>query len=137
MASIDHLTRRSMLETTAASLLFLVSANRALAARTSVGLQCVTMDGGSNRERHFTISFDPTNIMWKQSEPGNTSDVFRSKSGSYVVIANTTSLKNGNEVVAILRNFNPDSSQQGESGSDGKATQTGRVFQWNVDIVIP
>jgi hypothetical protein len=115
------------------------SLRRATAAPTSVNLQCVTNDG-ANPQRHFALNFKPGENGWSQSEPGSTSDVFKAKSGNYVTVVNTTSLRKNdpaNTVVAVLRNFNPSTAVQGDSGNDGKALDTARIFQWNVDLIIP
>jgi hypothetical protein len=115
------------------------SVRRATAAPTSVNLQCVTNDG-ANPQRHFALNFTPGNNGWSQSEPGSTSDIFKTKSGNYVTVVNTTSLRKNdpaNTVVAVLRNFNPSTAGQGDSGNDGKALETARIFQWNVDLIIP
>jgi hypothetical protein len=112
---------------------------KAHAARTSVGLNCVTNDG-ANPLRHFAINLTPGNNGWSQSEPGSTSDIFKTKSGNYVTVANTTSLRKNdskNTVVAVLRNFNPSTGSQGDSGNDGEALETARTFQWTVDIIVP
>lgn len=116
----------------------LTSLRRATAAPTSVNLQCVTNDGTSP-QRHFALNFSPGNNGWSQAEPGGTSDIFKTKLGNYVTVANTTSLRKNdpaNTVVAVLRNFNPSTAGQGDSGNDGKALETARIFQWNVDLVI-
>src|SRR6266478_6648138 len=107
----------------------IASLRRAGAAPTSASLQCATNDG-ADPPRHFAINFTPNNNGWSESEPGSTSDIFKTKSGNYVTIANTTSLRRtdpANTAVAILRNFNPSTAGQGTSGSDGKALETART----------
>jgi hypothetical protein len=112
-----------------------VYGSKAYAAPTSVDLQCVTNDVGP--VRHFAISFKPATNGWTESEPGGTSDIFRTKSGNYVTVANTTSPKKNDTVIAVLPNFNPSTASEGDTGNSGKALETARTFEWKVDIVIP
>jgi hypothetical protein len=109
------------------------------AAPTAVGLQCTTNDGAEPR-RTFALNFNPGNGSWSESEPGSTSDIFRTKSGNFVTVANVTSLRRngpGDTVVGILNNFNPSTAQQGDTGSSGRALETARTFDWTVILVIP
>ena len=87
--------------------------------------------------KNFSVNFVLAGNRWTQGEPGSTSDIFKTHSGNFVVVANTTSLKNDDtdSVVAVLRNFNPSSASQGDHGNDGKALETGRIFEWKVEIV--
>jgi hypothetical protein len=117
----------------------IASLKSARAAPTSVSLQCVTNDG-ADPQRHFAINFTPGNNGWTESEPGSTSDIFKTKSGNYVTVSNVTSLRKqdpANTVVGILNNFNPSTASQGDSGNDGQALETARTFQWSVDLIIP
>jgi hypothetical protein len=107
-------------------------------APTSVALECETSDGADSH-RHFSINFNVAGLHWTQSEPGSSSDLFTTKRGSYVTVVNTTSLRKddpNNTVVAILRNFNPSTANRGDSGNDGKALETGRIFKWTAAIVV-
>src|SRR5262245_50498597 len=103
---------------------------------TSVGLQCTTNDG-SEPKRTFSINFVATSLTWTQSEPGGTSDIFKTKSGNYVTVANTTSLKKNGTVVAVLTGFNPSTAKDGDTGNNGKQLETARTFDWKVIIVVP
>lgn len=99
----------------------------------SVHLMCRTIDG----DESFVVNFVMSGSRWTQGEPGSTSKVFKTKSGTFVVVANTASLKSGNTVVAELRNFNPGPAREGNSGNDGKALETAKIFTWRVETVVP
>jgi hypothetical protein len=102
-------------------------------------LQCATNDH-ADPQRSFALNFTPGNNGWSESEPGSTSDVFKTKSGNYVTVANTTSLRRtdpANTVVGVLPNFNPSTASQGDTGNRGSALETARTFQWSVDLIIP
>lgn len=102
----------------------------------AVGLACVTNTNGEKPEKHFAVNFDLTKTRWSVSEPGNTSEVFKTKSGPYVIVANTTSLKTATgQVAGILQDFNPSTAAEHDHRNDGKALETGRTFDWTVSIV--
>lgn len=103
---------------------------------TSVGLQCTTNDG-AEPNRTFGINFGIAGLTWTQAEPGGTSDIFKTKSGKYVTVANTTSLKKGDTVVAVLTGFNPSMATDGDAGNNCKQLETARTFGWKVIIVVP
>ncbi|APO55344.1 hypothetical protein LUI11_37015 [Bradyrhizobium diazoefficiens] len=132
--------RRSIWQGAVVLIATLVASIRsARAAPTSVSLQCSTNDG-ADPQRKFAINFTPGNNGWSESEPGGTSDIFKTKSGNFVTVANTTSLRKtdpADTVVGILPNFNPSTAKQGDTGNTGKALETGRTFQWTVDLIIP
>ena len=100
-----------------------------------VGLLCVTSDGASP-QRHFAINFDVAKSRWTESEPGNTTDLFKTKSGNYVVVANSTSMRagSGSTVVGQLNGFNPATATDGSKGTGGQAMETARIFDWTVAI---
>jgi hypothetical protein len=100
-----------------------------------VGLLCVTSDGASP-QRHFAINFDVANSRWTESEPGNTTDLFKTKSGNYVVVSNSTSMRagSGSTVVGQLNGFNPATATDGSKGTGGQAMETARIFDWTVAI---
>lgn len=105
--------------------------------RTSVGLLCLAIDDGTNPPKNFSMQFVLAGNRWTQSEPGSTSDIFKTHSGNFVVVANTTSLKNDGTgaVVATIRNFNPSAASEGDHASDGEALETARIFEWKVEII--
>lgn len=141
MSLFRFIDRRYLLQRIASVAAAIAAGGRgARAAPTAVSLQCVTTDGGENRERHFGINFNVAASRWTESEPGNSSDVFKTKSGNYVTVANVTSLRRDDSartVVGILQDFNPSTARQGDTRRDGKALETGRTFRWTVDLVVP
>jgi hypothetical protein len=97
-------------------------------------LLCVTSDGAAPT-KHFGITFDVSHSRWSVQEPGK-ADVFPTKSGDYVVVANSTSMRRSGDgkVVGLLDNFNPATAADGAQGNGGKALESARIFDWTVAI---
>ena len=106
------------------------------ASRTSVNLNCVTTSNGEKPEKPFAIAFNMRTSRWSVSEPGSTSDVFKTKNGPFVTVANVTSLKTASGSVAgQLPGFTPSTASEGDQKSDGLAMETGRTFEWKVTVI--
>jgi len=118
-------------------LIIVLVSNSALADPTVVSLLCKTTD--NDQVQNFGITFKLTDSTWSQQEPvapGNPPAVFTTKSGTFVTVANITSLKNGSTVVSELDNFSPKIAQSSDSIVSAKAFETGRVFDCNVSTII-
>jgi hypothetical protein len=78
----------------------------------------------------YRLEIDTNKSTWTVDDPGG--KLFKTKSGKYVVVVNTTSLKDSSgKVVGTLINFNPNSAKVGDHGN-GEAMETGRHMDWNV-----
>lgn len=108
----------------------------ALAKPVAVGLQGLARADPPTREKNFSINFNVGAGTWTESEPGSTSEVFKTKAGPYVTVTEGTYLKDAKGVNAgFLQHFNPETAKEGEGRGDGKANETGRTFEWKVLIV--
>lgn len=104
--------------------------------RVTVGLECLA--GGTDTEppKNFALNFDLAKSTWMEMEPGSTSVVFKTKSGGYVTDAGGTHLRDaGGKDAGFLQAFNPKLAKEGDHRSDGKANETGRIFEWKVSII--
>ena len=113
------------------------NASSARAARVSVGLQCRAVSTDQEPAKPFAINFNLTTRAWQEMEPGGTSVVFKTKNGKYAVNPEGTYLKDAADVNAgFLQDFNPQTAKEKDHRNDGKANETGRIFEWIVDIVV-
>jgi hypothetical protein len=80
----------------------------------------------------FGLTLVIANTTWTVSEPGNAMHFFTTKRGSYVRINNVVSLLDGaKKEVGRLNNIVPESAKKGDTGN-GRAEESGIVFQWEV-----
>ena len=86
----------------------------------------------------YWLALDIDSQKWLGGEPGNTSKVITTKSGTFVYKAlpdkGTYCLSSEDEVVIFLRKFNPSTAKAGDTGS-GNANETGRTISWKVDSI--
>lgn len=106
------------------------------AARIAVGLTCKAGPVDPQLAKNFTLNFRPGDRSWTQGEVGSTSEVFKTHSGKYVVKPGATYLTDSaGKSVGIVQAFDPDTAKEKDYRNDGKATETGRIFEWTVVII--
>lgn len=92
-------------------------------------------DGEANS---YWLTLDTDSKRWLGGEPGNSSKVIETKSGSFVYKVapdkGTYCLSRADEVVIFLRNLNPSTAKAGDTGS-GNAYETGRTVSWKADSI--
>lgn len=104
---------------------------------TSVHNTCVTTD---ENPTNFALNFTVSDQKWTKG--GDTQNkATKTRSGIYKELSvpiNSTILykDDGTSIVAEMGNFKPSIGQENDTGTNGKAEETGRPFKWKVEIVV-
>jgi hypothetical protein len=96
-----------------------------------VSISGIATDGSQNKF-NLTVMTDGS-MKWQAGEPGNTSNIFNTKSGVWMRAVNIVTLFQNDATtrVAQLTPFVPDTAQPNDQGS-GHNFETAVDFGWNV-----
>jgi hypothetical protein len=91
----------------------------------------------------FGITLDLNQKTWRESEPGNRQEFFKTKSGKYIAPATSNTvylckieslvecIKQADSQAGQLLPLNPDTAKKGDKGR-GHAEETGKELEWEV-----